>query len=376
MEFQIAPDWLLSPWSSRLLSPCSRGAPGEARQEQEEKWDDIITLSLTDTQDDNLLWCDFPEALPAHLADDAPTTRSFPANLPFHPPDADTTRCPPTSKADNASYHQTASTATSRVLGARRTKDRPRNRSPRIWCWSVKQISATSHLPGLRIRNSTSRKTSVLNRVSAKPAKTNATTKTSDNSPTPASKRNEAMVRAVVTTSTSICQVSNSRTCPRRGSARYPLGQQFWNEFRNGLLDVFEGLPQAALDHLPSTMLNSLTCTASLGELGKTSGGLFLTTLKNFFAWSLKGFFSMDMLADPSPGQASSASPSPPARSAAASPRSCVSGDAYLSPPRTCCISVSSWTLLQGSEFRTRQYETRSTDIFMKILAHLCKCEN
>jgi hypothetical protein len=184
------------------------------------------------------------------------------------------------------------------------------------------------------------------------------------------------MVRAVVTTSTSICQVSNSRTCPRRGSARYPLGQQFWNEFRNGLLDVFEGLPQAALDHLPSTMLNSLTCTASLGELGKTSGGLFLTTLKNFFAWSLKGFFSMDMLADPSPGQASSASPSPPARSAAASPRSCVSGDAYLSPPRTCCISVSSWTLLQGSEFRTRQYETRSTDIFMKILAHLCKCEN
>ena len=110
MEFQIAPDWLLSPWSSRLLSPCSRGAPGEARQEQEEKWDDIITLSLTDTQDDNLLWCDFPEALPAHLADDAPTTRSFPANLPFHPPDADTTRCPPTSKAANASYHQAAST--------------------------------------------------------------------------------------------------------------------------------------------------------------------------------------------------------------------------------------------------------------------------
>jgi len=99
-----------------------------------------------------------------------------------------------------------------------------------------------------------------------------------DNSPTPASKRNEAMVRAVVTTSTSICQVSNSRTCPRRGSARYPLGQQFWNEFRNRHLDVFEGLPQAALHHLPSKMLNSLTCTASLGELCKTSGGLFLTT--------------------------------------------------------------------------------------------------
>jgi hypothetical protein len=36
-----------------------------------------------------------------------------------------------------------------------------------------------------------------------------------DNSPTPASKRNEAMVRAVVTTSTSICQVSTSRTWPR-----------------------------------------------------------------------------------------------------------------------------------------------------------------
>ena len=141
------------------------------------------------------------------------------------------------------------------------------------------------------MRNSTSRKPSVLNRVSAKPAKTNAASKTSENSPTPASKRNKAMVRAVVTTSTSICQVSTSGTWPRRGIVRYPVGQQVWNELRNGHLDVFEGLPQAALDHLPSKMLNSLTCTASLGELGKTSGGLFLTTLKTFFVWSLKGFF-------------------------------------------------------------------------------------
>ena len=66
------------------------------------------------------------------------------------------------------------------------------------------------------------------------------------NSPTPASKRNKAMFRAVVTTSTSICQVSTSGTWPRRGIARYPVGQQVWNEFRNGHLDVFEGLPQAA----------------------------------------------------------------------------------------------------------------------------------
>ena len=83
---------------------------GKARQEQAEQWDDSITLSLTDTQDGGLLWCDFPEALPAHLAGVAPTTRSFPASLPFHPPDADTTRCLPTSNAANASYHQAAST--------------------------------------------------------------------------------------------------------------------------------------------------------------------------------------------------------------------------------------------------------------------------
>jgi hypothetical protein len=177
------------------------------------------------------------------------------------------------------------------VPGGRRTKDRPHNRSPRIWCWSVKQISATRNLPGLRIRNSTSRKTSVLNRVSAKPANTNTTSKTSYNSPTPASKRNESMVREVVTTSTSICQVSTSRTWPRRGIARYPVGQQVWNEFRNGHLDVFEGLPQAALDHLPSKMLNSLTCTASLGEIGKTSGGLFTPPPKPFLCGPSRFFF-------------------------------------------------------------------------------------
>ena len=74
------------------------------------KQDDSITLSLTDTQDGGLLWCDFPEALPAHLAGVAPTTRSFPASLPFNPPDADTTRGLPTSNAANASYHQAAST--------------------------------------------------------------------------------------------------------------------------------------------------------------------------------------------------------------------------------------------------------------------------
>ena len=35
---------------------------------------------------------------------------SFPAALPFHPPEADTTRCPPTSKVANDSYHEAAST--------------------------------------------------------------------------------------------------------------------------------------------------------------------------------------------------------------------------------------------------------------------------
>ena len=43
-------------------------------------------------------------------------------------------------------------------------------------------------------------------------------------------------------------------------------------EFR---LDFFEGLPQAALEHLPSKMLNSLTCTDSLADLFKKKGGLF-----------------------------------------------------------------------------------------------------
>ncbi len=55
------------------------------------------------------------------------------------------------------------------------------NRAPRIWCWSVKQISATRHLPGLCNRNSTARNISVLHRISAKPAKTNTARKTSDN---------------------------------------------------------------------------------------------------------------------------------------------------------------------------------------------------
>jgi len=40
-------------------------------------------------------------------------------------------------------------------------------------------------------------------------------------------------------------------------------------------LDSFEGFPQAALDHLPSKMLNSLTCTDSLADLFKKKGGLF-----------------------------------------------------------------------------------------------------
>jgi hypothetical protein len=46
---------------------------GEAWQEQEEQWHDSITLRHH-TQYDDLVWCDFPETLPPHLAD-APTTR-------------------------------------------------------------------------------------------------------------------------------------------------------------------------------------------------------------------------------------------------------------------------------------------------------------
>ena len=57
----------------------------------------------------------------------------------------------------------------------------------------------------------------------------------------------------------------------------HPLSgtRDYWREFRNLHLDSFEGFPQAALDHLPSKMLNSLTCTDSLADLFKKKGGLF-----------------------------------------------------------------------------------------------------
>jgi hypothetical protein len=54
-----------------------------------------------------------------------------------------------------------------------------------------------------------------------------------------------------------------------------PGTKDYWREFRNLHLDSFEGFPQAALDHLPSKMLNSLTCTDSLADLFKKKGGLF-----------------------------------------------------------------------------------------------------
>jgi hypothetical protein len=54
-----------------------------------------------------------------------------------------------------------------------------------------------------------------------------------------------------------------------------PGTRDYWREFRNLHLDSFEGFPQAALDHLPSKMLNSLTCTDSLADLFKKKGGLF-----------------------------------------------------------------------------------------------------
>jgi hypothetical protein len=54
-----------------------------------------------------------------------------------------------------------------------------------------------------------------------------------------------------------------------------PGTRDYLREFRNLYLDSFEGLPQAALNHLPSKMLNSLTCTDSLADLFKKKGGLF-----------------------------------------------------------------------------------------------------
>jgi len=48
--------------------------------------------------------------------------------------------------------------------------------------------------------------------------------------------------------------------------------------YKNLRLDVFEGLPRAALDHLLTKILNSLTSTDSLGNLFKKKGGLFLPT--------------------------------------------------------------------------------------------------
>jgi len=54
-----------------------------------------------------------------------------------------------------------------------------------------------------------------------------------------------------------------------------PGTRDYWREFKNLRLDSFECLPQAALEHLPSKMLNSLTCTDSLADLFKKKGGLF-----------------------------------------------------------------------------------------------------
>ena len=51
--------------------------------------------------------------------------------------------------------------------------------------------------------------------------------------------------------------------------------RDFGNEFKTLRLDTFDGFPQAALDHLPVKILNSLTCTATLGDLFKTKGGRF-----------------------------------------------------------------------------------------------------
>ena len=55
----------------------------------------------------------------------------------------------------------------------------------------------------------------------------------------------------------------------------HPSTRDFWDGFKSLRLDTFDGFPRAALDHLPVKILNSLTCTASLGDLFKTKGGLF-----------------------------------------------------------------------------------------------------
>ena len=54
-----------------------------------------------------------------------------------------------------------------------------------------------------------------------------------------------------------------------------PGTRDYWMEFKNLRLNSFECLPQATLEHLPSKMLNSLTCTDSLADLFKKKGGLF-----------------------------------------------------------------------------------------------------
>ena len=54
-----------------------------------------------------------------------------------------------------------------------------------------------------------------------------------------------------------------------------PGTREYWRDFKDLHLDSFEGFPQAALEHLPSKMLNSLTCTDSLADLFKKKGGLF-----------------------------------------------------------------------------------------------------
>jgi hypothetical protein len=54
-----------------------------------------------------------------------------------------------------------------------------------------------------------------------------------------------------------------------------PGTRYFWDEFKSLRLDTFDGFPRAALDYLPAKILNSLTCTASVGDLFTTKGGLF-----------------------------------------------------------------------------------------------------
>ena len=47
-------------------------------------------------------------------------------------------------------------------------------------------------------------------------------------------------------------------------------GGQEVDRLQNLRLDPFDGFPQVVLDHLPIKILNSLTCTGSLGDLFKT----------------------------------------------------------------------------------------------------------